>query len=61
MQVVCIIDQTFYSHQTGYLEPSILSVWSRGQSKLLAESEANNTSLSVGGNGQGDSCEHSTT
>ena len=28
MRVACISDQTFYAHQTRYLEPNILSVWS---------------------------------
>ena len=55
MRVACISEQTFYAHQTQHLVPSILSVWSKEQSKLLAESKANSTSLSIGGDGQADS------
>lgn len=59
MRVACISNRTFYSHQTQYLEPSILSVWSQEQSKLLAESKAKSTSLSIGGDGRADSPGHS--
>ena len=59
MRVACISDQTFYAHQTRYLEPSIVSVWRQEQSKLLAESKSNSTSLSIGGDGRADSPGHS--
>ena len=59
MRVACISDRTFYTHQTRYLEPSIVSVWRQEQSKLLAESKSNSTSLSIGGDGRADSPGHS--
>ena len=59
MRVACISPRTFYSHQSRYLEPSILSVWSEEQSVLLAQSKARSTSLSIGGDGRADSPGHS--
>ena len=55
MQVACISNQTFYLHQHQYLEPSIVSVWNKEQSRLLAQSRAHSTSLSIGGDGRADS------
>ena len=55
--MACINDRKFY--QTRYLEPSILSIWSQEQLKLLAESQANSTSLSIGGDGRAYSPGHS--
>ena len=59
MRVACISDRTFYYHQRRYLEPSILSVWGQEQSKLLAQSKAQSTPLSIGGDGRADSPGHS--
>ena len=59
MQVACISDRTFYSHQHRYLEPSIVSVWGQEQSRLLSQAKAQSTSLSIGGDGRADSLGHS--
>ena len=59
MRVACISNRTFYYHQRRYLEPSILSVWGQQQSKLLAQSKAQSTPLSIGGDGRADSPGHS--
>ena len=37
LQVATFTDQTFYEHQTKYLEPAIISVWKHKQQNLLAE------------------------
>ena len=59
MRVACISNRTFYLHQHQYLEPSIVSVWNKEQSRLLAQSRAHSTSLSIGGDGRADSPGHS--
>ena len=59
MRVACISNRTFYSHQQRYLAPTIISVWSQEQSRLLAQSKAQSTSLSIGGDGRADSPGHS--
>lgn len=59
MRVACISNRTFYYHQHRYLEPSIVSVWSQEQSRLLSQSKAQSTSLSIGGDGRADSPGHS--
>ena len=59
MRVACVSDRTFYYHQRRYLKPSILSVWGQEQSKLLAQSKAQSTPLSIGGDGRADSPGHS--
>lgn len=59
MRVACISNRTFYSHQQRYLSPTIISVWSQEQSRLLAQSKAQSTSLSIGGDGRADSPGHS--
>ena len=51
-QVVCITDRTFYLHQTDYLDPSVLSVWSSKQQQLISIYEL---SLTIGGDGRADS------
>ena len=59
MRVACISNRTFYSNQQRYLSPTIISVWSQEQSRLLAQSKAQSTSLSIGGDGRADSPGHS--
>ena len=59
MRVACISDRTFFLHQNRYLEPSIVSVWSEHQSKLLTQCKAQGTALSIGGDGRADSPGHS--
>ena len=59
MQVACISNRTFYSCQQRYLAPTIISVWSQEQSRLLAQSKVQSTSLSIGGDGRADSPGHS--
>ena len=59
MRVACISNRTFYYHQQRYLAPTILSAWSREQSRLLAQSKAHSPSLSIGGDGRADSPGHS--
>ena len=52
LQVACITDRTFYLHQTQYLEPSVLSVWSSKQQHLISTCEF---PLMIGGDGRADS------
>ena len=56
LNVACITDRTFYLHQTQYLEPSVLSVWSHKQQQLLL---ACKLPLTIGGDGRADSPGHS--
>ena len=56
LRVACITDRTFYLHQTQYLEPSVLSVWSSKQQQLISTCEL---PLAIGGDGRADSPGHS--
>ena len=56
LNVACITDRTFYLHQTHYLEPSVLSVWSHKQQQLLS---ACKLPLTIGGDERADSPGHS--
>ena len=59
MKVACFTDRTFYYHQKRYLQPAVVSVWETKQSALLAQCRAVGTPLTVGGDGQADSPDHS--
>ena len=56
LQVACITDRTLYLHQTQYLEPSVLSVWSPKQQQFISTCEL---PLTIGGDRRADSPGHS--
>ena len=56
LHVACITDRTFHFHQTKYLQPSVVSVWTHKQQQLLSACEV---PLTIGGDGRADSPGHS--
>ena len=56
LRVACITDRTFYLHQTQYLEPSVLSVWSSKQQQLISTCTL---PITIGGDGRANSPGHS--
>ena len=59
LRVACFTDQTFYIHQTEYLEPAVMSVWKDEQLNLLAECVSRDSPLAIGGDGRADIPGHS--
>ena len=54
-----ITKRTYFNHQRYYLQPAILSVWSKQQKDLLVEASINKRALILGGDGRADSPGHS--
>ena len=59
MNVACITERTFYTHQKKYLQPAVISCWSTKQTELLNQCRATGTALTIGGDGRADSPGHS--
>ncbi|XP_065892097.1 THAP domain-containing protein 10-like [Dysidea avara] len=59
MNVACITDRTYYTHQKKYLQPAVISIWNAKQSELLNKCRATGSPLTIGGDGRADSPGHS--
>ena len=58
INVLCIGWSTFFRHQTSYLQPTIMKVWTEKQAHLVAQLTSMEDGLVLSGDGRSDSPGH---